>query len=270
MSLYLRTTGNRDGIPLIILHGLFGSGDNWLTVARELPERYYVILPDLPNHGDSMHQSRATYPQMAQAVAEVAAQLNRPPVVAGHSMGGKVAMYRALMNPDAVAALISFDMAPRAYRHSHNPIFSGLRSLEGQDGLVHVDSRREADERLAEHIPERAIRAFLLKNLVPHEDAYRWRLNLPVLERDYQRIVGWDTPAAPAGTGGSPQFSGPTLFVGGKNSDYLDPERDGGTITSLFPRARIEMIADAGHWIHADQRRRLVELTTAFLETAVQ
>lgn len=261
MRLHVHEAGSADGFPIVILHGLFGSGDNWLTFARDLPDDYRVLMPDLPNHGSSPHIDSADYPQMVAAVADVLSQFDRPPVVAGHSMGGKVAMHLALDHPSRVAALICYDMAPRRYDRSHDTIFAAMREIVSPDGLIHVERRSEADELLASGIPERAVRSFLLKNLGAHNGAYRWRINLPVLERDYDRILSWE-PGADA-----VQFTGPALFVGGGLSSYLVPERDTETIRALFPAADIQMIDEAGHWIHADQRDRLIEITSAFLET---
>lgn len=283
ISLNVRTTGPDSGQSIVILHGLFGSGDNWASFARELPDHYRVLLPDLPNHGESPHTDRADYEAMSAAVAQLLTEIEKrdgsPPILAGHSMGAKVAMQIVLRDLVAISALIVFDMAPRRYEASHGEIFEAMRSLVGEDGLVRVDSRRGADAALAGLIPDRSVRSFLLKNLVPSDDSYRWRINLPVLERDYEQILDWPEPrrdsvateAADTNSGGtSVAYTGPTMFVGGDRSSYLVPERDRELISARFPNAEIKTIAEAGHWIHSDRREELAAVVSRFLKDACQ
>ncbi|MFW5745813.1 MAG: alpha/beta fold hydrolase [Spirochaetota bacterium] len=247
--------GPGDVPALVMLHGLFGSGDNLRGLGRAFEDRFTVVYPDLPNHGDSPHSDDVGYGVLAEAVATLVERGDFPRVaVAGHSMGGKVAMRLALDRPDLVAALVVLDMAPRRYEPSHGAIFDALLALPVDE----VESRADADRMLADAIPSRPVRSFLLKNLVKEDGAYRWRLNLPVLKREYVTILGWEGEGA---------FEGPALFVGGAKSKYLDPARDDDLVRAHFPQARIEMLDGAGHWIHSERPDDVRRLMSDFLAT---
>jgi esterase len=170
-------------------------------------------------------------------------------------MGGKVAMRLALDRPDLVGGLLVLDMAPRPYDPSHTEIIDAMLALP----VGEVESRSDADRRLAESIPSRAVRSFLLKNLVKDDGAYRWRLNLPLLRREYDAILGWE---------GSGSYDGPALFLGGTDSKYLKPRRDEELIRGYFPHAQIEMLDGAGHWIHSERPDDVAAHISGFLRRA--
>lgn len=252
MSLAFQSFGS--GPELVLLHGLFGSGDNLRVVARGLESDYRVILPDLPNHGASSHIGSSTHAAMADAVEEfLESESLTGAMLGGHSIGGKLAMLIALRHPDRLAALISIDMAPRRYDASHRQIIAGMRSMD----LGSVCSRRDADAALASYVPEPSVRSFLLKNLIRDGERYRWRLDLDAIAADYDAMLGWDPPP---GT-----YSGPALFVGGEHSTYLQADRDARAIMSLFPAAEIRMIPGAGHWLHADRPAEVLAAIRRFL-----
>ncbi len=95
MKLFFRELG--EGEPIIILHGLFGSSDNWLTQAKLFATQYKVYSLDLRNHGLSPHSDDFDYPSMVSDLDEFVAERQiQNPVVMGHSMGGKAAMNFAL------------------------------------------------------------------------------------------------------------------------------------------------------------------------------
>ncbi|MFW6330068.1 MAG: alpha/beta fold hydrolase [Alkalispirochaetaceae bacterium] len=240
--------------PLVILHGLFGSGDNWKSIARELAIDRLVIAPDLPNHGASPHTDRFDYREVARDVAEFLKALSLPPVVLlGHSMGGKVAMSLALQEPELVEALLVVDIAPRAYPPRHQEEFEAM-DLVRREG---AGSRREAEEIMARLIDLRAVRAFLLKNYVPREDGgYRWRLNLDGLWSHYQQVADW-----PDHTG---TFDSPVLVIRGGRSPYIR-EEDSDGFERLFPGYRLETIEEAGHWLHAEAKEEFLKITARFL-----
>ena len=242
--------------PVLIVHGLFGSARNWGAIAKRLSARGPVLAVDMRNHGESPRGERNGYPEMAADLAEVIAAAGAPMDVIGHSMGGKAAMWLALDRPDLLRRLVVADIAPVGYGHSQAQHIEAMRALP-LDGL---ESRAEADRRLAERIDDPALRAFFLQSLDLKTDPPRWRLNLDVLEAEMDRIIGW--PEA----GDLPPFDGPALFLAGGESDYVRPEhRDG--IRALFPRARFARIPGAGHWLHAEKPKEFAEAVRVFLDT---
>ncbi len=239
MKLHYRAYGQ--GEPLILLHGLFGSHDNWHTLSQRLGERWRVLAVDQRNHGHSPHAAEMSYARMAEDVARFCRDHSLSGVrVVGHSMGGKTAMQFALSHPDQVARLVVVDVAPRAYDKAHSEISGALLSLD----LTKYSGRRQIEEALAPTIPQLAVRRFLLKNLTHGPDgAFRWKLNL--------RDIFHNHAALNAAVAADRPFAGPALFIRGGRSDYLQ-ERDAEDIRRLFPRAVIRTIGAASHWVHAD------------------
>jgi pimeloyl-ACP methyl ester carboxylesterase len=242
------------GAPVVLLHGLFGRGQNFGTLARRLAERHRVICLDLRNHGASPHTPGMSYEAMAADVLETLAQLGITRAsVLGHSMGGKVAMVAALTCPVAIDRLVVADIAPVAYRHSNAAAAAALLSLPLTPGL----QRSEADHHLAETIADPSVRAFLLQNLTLGE-APAWRIGLQDIAADMRLIEGF--PTLPPGA----SFTGPTLFIRGETSGYVkDSARP--AIEALFPASRIETLSAAGHWLHADQPAAFAAAVEAFL-----
>lgn len=242
------------GEPLVVLHGLFGSGDNWLSVAARLAERFRVFLLDLRNHGQSPHAAQIDYPLMAADVREFFAAENLDAaMLLGHSMGGKVAMRLALDEPSLLKKLVVADVAPRAYAQSHNPIFAALLALD----LTAFERRNQIEEALAQQIPSLVMRRFLLKNLGRDEAGrFFWKVNVRGLHENYDRLC--------RAVSGQQPFEGPTLFVRGGQSAYIT-SADETDIRRQFPAARIATISSAGHWIHADAPDEFVRLVLAFL-----
>jgi esterase len=260
VTLHTRRYGEKHAKQVVIIHGLFGSGDNWHGVAQELSSEYSVLLPDLPNHGQSPHTDDMLYPAIVEDLAETLEEHGvEHAVLMGHSMGGKVAMKFALDHPDRVAGLVVVDIAPRSYPGYHRDIIQTMRSVP----VATLTARNEADRYLAKGIADRGVRAFLMKNLVRSEDGqgYAWRLNLPVIEAQYAELSSWP--------GGAGAYHGPVLFVAGGKSPYM-ADFTLGEVAPLFPEAEIETIADAGHWVHAEARDRFVPLVTRFLHRAIE
>lgn len=254
MQLHFKQLGG--GRPLVLLHGLFGSLDNWLGVAPKLAESFTLFLLDQRNHGHSPHSTEMNYSVMARDVAEFLDfhGLDRANLL-GHSMGGKTAMQFAFDFPRRVEKLVVADMAPRAYPPDHDRIFKALLSLD----LKQFQSRRQMEEVLAPDIPDLTLRRFLLKNIKSvHSPSshFEWRIPLDALYRNYPNIYGSiDSPAG---------FSGPTLFLRGEKSHYLT-ESDLPQIRALFPQMTLQTMAGAGHWIHADAPAEFVRKVVSFL-----
>lgn len=249
-----RFDGPADATPLIMTHGLFGSGRNLGGLARRLSADRPVITVDLRNHGDSPWSDDHAYADLAADLAAVIDdQAGGRAHVFGHSMGGKAAMMVALNHPEQVDRLIVADIAPVAYGHSQTPLIDAMESID----LTGLTLRSEADRRLAAHVDDPGVRAFLLQSLDLGTNPARWRFNLAVLRAQMDQLVGWPDD-------GSHRFGGPVLFLDGVRSNYILPDHHA-TIHRLFPAARITEIAEAGHWLHADRPQEVQDAITAFL-----
>ncbi|WP_328992256.1 alpha/beta fold hydrolase [Kribbella sp. NBC_01245] len=248
------TTYGESGTPVVVLHGLFGSSRNWMTAARRLAAAgHRVIAMDLRNHGTSPHVPTMSYPEMAEDVAETITTLGLGPVaLIGHSMGGKTAMLTALQTPALVDRLVVVDVSPVSYP----PAFVGYAQAMRDADLSAVRRRAEVEEQLVDAVPLASTRAFLLQNLVMDDNGAHWRPNLPVIESAIPAISSW-----PDVTG---TYEGPTLFVYGGKSDYVQPSHHP-TIQSYFPRATLAEIPEAGHWVHAERLDDFLTTVTPFL-----
>ncbi|GGF35954.1 alpha/beta fold hydrolase [Echinicola rosea] len=243
------------GKPLIILHGLFGSADNWLSIAKELDEDYTIYLLDQRNHGDSPQSDEWSYKAMVDDLATfMTSQGLEAAYIMGHSMGGKTAMNFALRHPNKVKKLIVADIAPRYYPPHHQTILKGLNAID----MDNLKSRKEADETLSEHIPEAGIRQFLMKSLGRDDDRkFIWKINLPVITEKIDNVgEGIDSDKV---------YDGPTLFMRGANSDYIQ-DKDKEDLEKYFPEYKLITIKNAGHWLHAEQPDAVAATVKAFLE----
>lgn len=254
VELNFQDTGGQ-GTPLIVVHGLLGSADNWRSHVKQWQERWRVVSVDLRNHGHSPHAHGMSYREMADDLLALMDRLRIDKAhLLGHSMGGKVVISLARLAPERVVSLIVADIAPQAYGHGHDAVFAGLRKLErGQP-----DNRREADGLLAEHVEDRATRLFLATNLERGEDGgLTLRLGLDQIEAGYPEIM-----QAPAGEGA---FHGPTLVLRGSRSNYVSdsalPQ-----LRQVLPNARLETL-EAGHWLHAEQPAAFQAAVNDFLES---
>ncbi|NML66500.1 alpha/beta fold hydrolase [Hymenobacter sp. RP-2-7] len=251
--------GDPAATPLVLLHGLFGTLDNWQTLARRWVEEagLRVVSVDLRNHGRSFHSPAHSYALMAQDVAALLDHLALDPArltLLGHSMGGKVAMTLALTQPARLAQLLVVDIAPRFSNMEHqDDIVAGLQAVD----FTALQSRAQADAALAQHIRQPGVRQFLLKNLYRREDnSFAWRINLPVLAAELAAIGEEITSAQP--------FLKPTLFIRGGTSDYITAEDKLTGIPALFPNSQIATVPDAGHWVHAEKPQEVFELVRNF------
>jgi len=252
MQLHFKQLGH--GEPLVLLHGLFGSADNWFGVAPKLAGKFRVIALDLRNHGHSPHHAEMDYPLMAADVGKFfAAQKIESAHVIGHSMGGKVAMQFALDFPARVGKLVVVDMAPRAYARAHDKIFAALLALD----LPGFQTLQQIEDALAPEIPSLNLRRFLLKNLGRDtQGGFVWKMNLRGVAENYSRLGEVLNTGKP--------FAGPALFIRGGRSDYVNAA-DEQEIRRRFPVAEIQTIAAANHWVHADAPEEFVRLVLDFL-----
>ncbi len=254
-SLNVIVSGSDSRLPPVLLaHGLFGSAKNLGGLARRMENSRRVISVDMRNHGESFHDPDHSYAAMAQDLADVIAQHGGTADLVGHSMGGKAGMLLALTQPGLIRRLVVLDIAPLAYEHSQIRLIEAMQDLD----LSGLKLRSDADNRLAAKVDEAGVRAFLLQSLDLKADPPRWKLNLPVLHELMAQITGWPENA-PQGS-----FDGPTLFVGGARSNYIEAEGEA-AIRRFFPQAELRKIDDAGHWLHAEQPRLVADCVAAFL-----
>jgi pimeloyl-ACP methyl ester carboxylesterase len=258
MELAFRDLGG-NGRPIVILHGLFGSSQNWASMGRRLAGRGRCVALDLRNHGRSPQAPTHSLDDCIEDLRGwIGSHLDAPPRLVGHSMGGLIAMGFAIAHPSMTAGLAVIDIAPRAYPQDHERELQALRT-----DISGCGTRGELDVLLAPILPDPLVRQFLLTNAVrapghagSGSEAFRWRLNVAALESssissDFSRVTG--------------RFEGPALFVAGGRSDYLR-EGDHEQVLRHFPRARIEYIPDADHWPHVSAPQELEALLDAFLE----
>ena len=251
MKLFYREYGQ--GQPMIILHGLMGSSDNWLPQAKMLGEHYHVWVVDQRNHGQSPHSTEFNYNVLSNDILGFIQERGiEKPVILGHSMGGKAAMNFALAHPEKPDKLIVVDIAPKAYDVRHDHIVEALKAVP----IETVQSRQEANEALAPHISSEAVRQFLLKNLLRKpEGGFGWRINLPVIDQSLEMISG--------GLVNDGIFEKKTLFIRGSKSDYiLDEDRE--AIKKIFPNSTM-VTMETGHWVQAEKPEEFVQVVLSFL-----
>ena len=250
--LHYETMGDEKNPAVIIIHGLFGDGDNLKSLARDLEDDYFCVLPDARNHGESPHYNSMRYDEMASDIIALADSLALDAfAIVGHSMGGKIAMEVAMQYADRVTAAVFADIAPVAYPAHHNTILDALAALD----LKQIKSRSDADKQLSSAIAEKGVRQFLLKNLRKDGDHFAWRLNLSVITDQYDHI------AASVSQG---SYAGPCLFIKGGNSDYLTQQHKA-QVTQRFSDAQVKVVENTGHWLHAEKPRIFNRLVKDFL-----
>jgi pimeloyl-ACP methyl ester carboxylesterase len=251
MKLHFRKSGQ--GKALIILHGLFGSSDNWFSLAKIFAEHYTVYLIDQRNHGQSPHTDDFNYQLLTEDLASFLEEhgIDKPYLI-GHSMGGKTAMNFAVKCPDKLDKLIVVDIVPKSYPVHHDHILDGLHDIN----LNTITSRNEADQLLSRHVPEPEVRQFLLKNLARNsEGKFEWRVNIHAIDEHIEEIG--------AGMQYEGRFTGPSLFIRGIRSNYYAPGDDE-TILKIFPAAEFVTL-NTGHWVQAEDPKAFSAIVTDFL-----
>ena len=251
MLLHYKEIG--EGKPLVILHGLFGTSDNWQTHAKKLGEYYRVILVDQRNHGHSPWSEDFTYEHLADDLERLIIHLEIDQfTLIGHSMGGKTAMYYSQKYPTRLEKMVIVDIGIKKYPMHHNEIIKGIKSLD----LTTISSRSAAEQAMIPFVDSYGVRQFLLKNLYWVEKGkLAWRMNVDVLEREMEEILA-PIPNIEVWT--------PTLFLRGAMSNYILDE-DWDEIEEIFPDATLETIENAGHWVHSEQPDEFIEKVLGFI-----
>ena len=246
-----------EGPDLVILHGLFGSGNNWRSFAKNLSKDFRISLLDLRNHGKSPHSAEIDYVLMLEDVLLFLEQKTAGSVsVLGHSMGGKTAMQLALRHPKKINNLIVGDISPVVYKHGdgHQSYLQALNTIPLKQGLT----RTQIDNLLSQSIPERTVRAFLLTNLEIRSNQSRWKINLTALEENLGDLM--DFPIEPKML----PFEKNCLFIAGSNSNYIQTDHQP-IMQSWFPKHRLVQLKNCGHWLHVDQPEALTKTLKYFL-----
>ena len=248
--LHYRVLGKGD--PLVILHGLFGSSDNWQSQAKIFADFYTVYLVDLRNHGHSFWSEEHSYALMAKDLRVLTEELNLKNIILlGHSMGAKVAITFAQQHPTILKKLILVDMGIKEYPMHHQHILSGIKSLN----LSEYASRGEAERVLEVHLENPGVRQFLLKNLYwKTKGELAWRMNVPILEKKMGEILS-EIPKQVLLT--------TTIFIRGELSNYI-LEEDIPDIENVFPDSEFETILGAGHWVHAEAQEEFIHVVLGF------
>ncbi|WP_438970506.1 alpha/beta fold hydrolase [Methylophaga sp.] len=251
MKLHYQQLG--EGQPLLIIHGLFGSLDNWRSMARYFSKFFKVISLDLRNHGQSPHSDEQSFHSMAEDVESLCQSLDIDNAhVLGHSLGGKVAMQFAAMYPQRVDKLVIVDISPRQYFSEHTPMMDAMMALD----MSQYASRTDIDTALADSITDKTVRQFLLMNLHSDESGFKWRINLPALKNNYQQLMA---PVCEKVI-----LDMPSLFVYGEISEYVSSD-DRELIEQHFMQAEFISIAKAGHWVHAEKPQQFKQVVEDFL-----
>ncbi|TSL04267.1 Protein ABHD11 [Bagarius yarrelli] len=265
--------GKDDAVPLVFLHGLFGSKSNFHTIAKSLVQRTgrkgrnctlssQVLTVDARNHGSSAHSPMLTYEAMTNDLKHLLNQLHIGKcVLIGHSMGGKTAMATALSQPSLVERLMVVDISPAPSADRTLPMkdyINAMKEVNIPSNIPRSSARRVAENQLRDHVKLESVRRFLLTNLVEHEGHYSWRINLEAILNHLPDLMGFpqfDTP-----------YEGPTLFLGGSNSEYISSE-DYPEIQRLFPYGDVLYIPDASHWVHADKPLDFISTVITFIQS---
>ena len=243
-----RLIGGKTQPPVLILHGLLGSSRNWLAAGRELAQQSIVYALDLRNHGASPHTDEMDYELMVEDVMKwMHGHLAEKPLLIGHSMGGKVAMTLACRHPQSIKGIVVADIAPM----KHTALEGALSAMDALP-LENLKTRKEAEEQMAEHIPELGMRRFLLTNLQRNNaGAFYWGVHLKCIKNSREILA--ENPV-----GKEDKYVGPSLFIRGALSDFV-PDSIIPNILYHFPHASVDTLAQAGHNAHIDNKAGFVQ-----------
>lgn len=248
----LLSESKQSGENIFIIHGLFGSLSNLSALTNELHELHHTISVDLRNHGSSPHDDSISYQEMANDIFTLADHLNIEEFsIVGHSMGGKVAMTCALLNPQRINKIVVADIAPVAYPDKHDDVFKGLTDVAN----AQIKTRQAAELILSDYVKTPEVRQFLLKSLRKQGEYFQLQFNLKAIIANYAAIRGWPEL--------DKVFNKEVLFIKGADSDYIQPEYQK-VILQYFPKAQAKVINGTGHWLHAEKPKTFNRLVKAF------
>jgi esterase len=243
------------GEPLVILHGLFGSSKNWQSLAKQFAGHFCVYTVDLRNHGASFHDPVMNYEVMAEDLHRLLQHLDIQSCrIIGHSMGGKLAMVSAIKYPDLFCKLVIADIAPVSYSHDHDSLLEPVMAI----ALDNVTGRSDVDNALKPAIADPMLRGFLLQNLVKEENNWRWKVNWQAIDHQMSELTGFPVENS------SWSIEILTLFIRGEKSNYVG-EAEIALVKVHLKQLTVETLAQAGHWLHAEQPKQFLDKTLQFL-----
>ncbi len=254
MQLFYREKGNPDNPPLILLHGLWGASDNWLTVAGLLADYFHVILPDFRNHGHSPHSPEHSYEDLSRDLSIFITSLHLPrkPFIAGHSMGGKALMLLLLKKPQIAAKAAILDIAPKPYLSFPHSIHQDLLETMTNISPGFYQHREEIHTAIRQKLPSEELCQIVFKNLDKTSTGFRWKINTEAIQKNNQDILDWPVSY------NRQNYPFPILFIRGENSEYITGH-DLSSISNLFPAAEIRTLPGASHFLHRDQPELLAQ-----------
>jgi|TARA_B100001059_G_C17786593_1_gene557502 pimeloyl-ACP methyl ester carboxylesterase len=242
------------GKDIIILHGLLGSLDNWISVAHKLASNYKITILDLPNHGKSYHSDLFSYKEMADVLNNFIEKKNiLNPTIIGHSMGGKVALQYAELFPKSISQLVVVDVFNKEYdtkRFAH--IFKAISVISSSK----FNSRKEANDLIKEIVVSEGERNFVLKNLKRNEDGFSWYPNVDLLNKSIFEISSKIHLTSKVDIS--------TLFIKGQNSNYIMNEDIDG-LPNLFSNFKVIEVPNSGHWVHAENPSAFISTIENFI-----
>lgn len=245
------------GEPLIILHGAFGSLDNWQSIAKHFASKFRVFIVDQRNHGKSPHTDKHNFLAMSDDLFEFMNQQNIPSShLLGHSMGGKVAMLFTSRYSEKVKKLIVVDSSPTplpTHLPEQNFLFKAIDKIDNQE----FHDRREAEKAVSDAITEEKFKFFMYKNLRRNIDGrIVWKFNSNLLRKEYYRII--------EGIDISESINTQTLFLRAPKSGFM-MKNDLNVIDELFTNYELIEFPNSSHWIHVDEAGLFKEAVIRFL-----
>jgi len=256
MKLFFRHMGK--GKPVVILHGLLGLSDNWVTFGRQLASDFEVFVPDLRNHGQSPHDPVFNFTVLVEDLHELIEDQGLKKVnLIGHSLGGKIAMFFTLEYPDLLDKLVVVDIGLRKYSPNleHQMLIDAMMEVD----FSSAHSRSDVDRQFEQNVHSLKLRQFLLKNIYwKDKETLGWRVNLPVLKESLPLMLEGITT--------DKKFLNPVLLVRGGLSEYVT-DADLPAMVKQFPHTSVKTIANASHWVHADAPGEFYSLVHEFLIT---
>lgn len=232
------------GKPILFLHGVLGSLDNFNSLANSLAKQYQTIQIDLRNHGLSPWANDMNYSLMVADIIELCDHLHLTDVIViGHSMGGKLAMQLTQAVPDLIHHIVVLDIAPVKYENDANlAVFKTLAYC-----IEHkiTDKNQLAKQMEDKGLPKTTIQ-FLLKSFKQNQ----WLFNFTAINAHYAKICDWETREP---------WLKPILFIRGGKSDYMIDAYHTETLQQ-FPYLQIQTIEEAGHNVHAEKPNEVLHL----------